>query len=105
MKVAVFTKNNELASLHEENIHVIIFNMEEDKVVGVENRILEKHTNHSIINWLYYKSINQIYIMEIDDQVYLELNSKGVKVKTLESLKNDKLYNTLALSTIKQKSD
>ena len=101
MKVAIFIKNNELTALHEEEIRVVIFNMEKDKVVGVENKVLEKQNNESIENWLYNKSINQIYISEIDEQFCKILKAKGIRVRTLKNLKNDKLYNSLALSSLK----
>lgn len=103
MKVAIFIKNNELTVLHEENVHVIIFNMKDDKVIGVNNIVLEKQTNDSIVYWLIRNSINQIYISEINDQTLQRVKSKGIEVKTLESLENDKLYNTLALSSFKLK--
>ena len=41
MKVAIFIKNNELTALHEDIIRVVIFNMEKDKVVDVENTTIE----------------------------------------------------------------
>lgn len=99
MKVAIFIKNNELTALDEEKIRVVIFNFEKDKVVGVENIVLDEQTKDSIASWLYQKSIKQIYLSEIDDQTLYEVNSKGIRVKTVETLKNDKLFNSLALSS------
>lgn len=99
MKVAIFLKNNQLSALHEKSLNVVIFNIEKEKVVGVENKILEKQTNDSIVNWLHQNSINQIYVSEIDEQTHHKVNSKNVRVKTQENLENDKLYNTLALSS------
>ena len=48
MKVAIFIKNNELTALHEEKIRVVIFDMEKDKVFGVESTILDEQTKDSI---------------------------------------------------------
>ena len=101
MKVAIFLKNNKLTVLHEEKVHVVIFNIEKDKVIGVENTILEEQNKESIVSWLYHQSINQIYLSEIDEQIHHKINSQGIRVKTLETLKNDKLYNSLALSSHK----
>lgn len=103
MKTAIFIKNNELTALQEEKVQVVIFEMEKEKVVGVENTILEDQTNDSIVNWLHQKSVKQIYISEIDEQTHQDINSKGIRVKTIETLKNDKLYNSLALSSLIQK--
>ena len=97
MKVAIFIKKNELTVLHEKKARVVIFNIKEDKVVGVENIILENQNNDSIVSLLHSNSINQIYLSDIDDHSHQKLTSKGIKVKTLESLKDDKLFRSLAL--------
>ncbi|NLC50190.1 MAG: hypothetical protein GX762_07480 [Bacteroidales bacterium] len=97
MKVALFIKKNELTVLHEEKARVVVFDIKEDKVVGVENVFLENKNNDSIANWLKQNSIKQIYLSQIDIQTYQKLNSKGIKVKTLESIENDKLFKSLAL--------
>lgn len=97
MKVALFIKKNELTVLHEEKARVVVFDIKEDKVVGVENVFLENKNNDSIANWLKQNSIKQIYLSQIDIQTYQKLNSKDIKVKTLESIENDKLFKSLAL--------
>ena len=99
MKVAIFIKKNELTVLHEEKVYVVIFNIEEDKVVGVENINLEEHNQKSIENWLKQKSINQIYLSEIDDHTHQKLKLNGIKVRTLDTLENDQLFKRLALIT------
>ena len=55
MKVAIFINKNELTTIHEEKVCVVIFDIEEDKVVGVENINLEEHNKKSIENWLKQK--------------------------------------------------
>lgn len=102
MKVAVFLKNNELTVLHEENVHVVIFNLEKGKVVGVENIMLENQTKESILSWLNRKSINQLYLSEIDVQSHHNAVLQGIQVKTSDTLKDDKLYNKMALSYLKR---
>lgn len=97
MKVAIFINKNELTTLHEENVCVVVFDIEEDKVVGVENINLEEHNKKSIENWLKQKSINRIYLSEIDNQTLQKLKVNGVKVKTLDTIENDRLYQRLGL--------
>lgn len=97
MKVAVFLKNNELTVLHETKVHVVIFNIENGKVIGVENIGLEKHNQDAIVSWLYHKSISQIYLLEINDYNHHKMELKGIKTRTLDMLKDDKLYNTFAI--------
>ena len=101
MKIAVFLKNNELTMLHEAKAHVVIFNIDKDKVIGVENIVLEQQNIDSILIWLNRKSINQIYVSEIDSQIHRMINSHGIRVRTLRTLEDDKLYKTLALSSFK----
>ena len=100
MKVAIFLKNNELTTLYEEKVHVVIFNIDKDKVIGVENTVLEEQCKDSIVSWLNRKSINQIYLAEIEDYIHEKMNQLGIRVKTLATLKDDKLFNTLALSSL-----
>lgn len=100
MKVAIFLKNNELTALDEEKIRVVIFNIEQDKVVGVENTVIEEQCKDSIVNWLNRKSINLIYLAEIEDYIHQKMNQLGIRVKTLATLKDDKLFNTLAFSSL-----
>ena len=97
MKVAVFLKNNELTVLHETKVHVVIFNIENGKVIGVENNSLEKQSHDAIISWLYHKSISQIYLLEINDYYHRKMKLKGIKTRTIEMLKYDKLYNSFAI--------
>ena len=99
MKVAIFINKNELTTIHEEKVCVVIFDIEDDKVVGVENINLEEHNKKSIENWLKQKSINQIYLSEIDNQTHQKLKLNGIKVRTLDTLENDKLFKSLALIT------
>ena len=101
MKVAVFIKNNELSSICEPNIHVVIFNIEKNKVVGVENIVLEKQDCDSISRWLKRKYIDKIYTSGIEDRILQELESNDIQVKTSGMLKHDKLFNSLALCSLK----
>ena len=97
MKVAIFINKNELTAIHKEKVCVVIFEIEEDKVVGVENINLVEHNKKSIENWLKQKSITRIYLSEIDDHTLQKLNLNGIKAMTLESIENDKLFEKLAL--------
>ena len=97
MKVAVFLKNNELTVLHETKVHVVIFKIEKDKVVGVEHISLEKQSQDAIVSWLNRNSISKIYLSEIDDQIHHKMKLQGIQTRTLEMLRDDRLYNTFAI--------
>lgn len=99
MKVAIFINKNELTTIHEEKVCVVIFDIEDDKVVGVENIDLKEHDKKSIENWLKQKAINRIYLSQIDDHTHEKLKLNGIKVRTLDTLENDKLFKRLALIT------
>lgn len=97
MKVAIFINKNELTTIHEEKVCVVIFDIEDDKVVGVENIDLKEHDKRSIENWLKQKAINRIYLSQIDDHTHEKLKLNGIKVRTLDKLENDKLFKRLGL--------
>lgn len=97
MKVAIFINKNELTTIHEEKVCVVIFDIEDDKVVGVENIDLKEHDKKSIENWLKQKAINRIYLSQIDDHTHEKLKLNGIKVRTLDKLENDKLFKRLGL--------
>lgn len=97
MKVAIFINKNELTTIHEEKVCVVIFDIEDDKVVGVENIDLKEHNKKSIENWLKQKAINRIYLSQIDDHTHEKLKLNGIKVRTLDKLENDKLFKRLGL--------
>ena len=97
MKVAVFINKNELTAIHKEKVCVVVFDIEEDKVVGVENINLEEHNKNSIEEWLKNKSINRIYLSEIDNKTLEKLKIKGIKVRTLDTIENDRLFQRLGL--------
>jgi predicted Fe-Mo cluster-binding NifX family protein len=99
MKVAIFINKNELTTIHEEKVCVVIFDIEDDKVVGVENIDLKEHDKKSIENWLKQKAINRIYLSQIDDHTHEKLKLNGIKVRTLDKLENDKLFKRLGLIT------
>ncbi len=97
MKIAIFLKNNELTVLHGTEVDVVIFNIQNGKVVGVENISLGTKSQDAIVSWLHSKSINQIYLLEIDDEIHHKIKSQGIQIRTLAMLKDDNLYNTFAI--------
>ena len=97
MKTAVFLKNNELTFLNETILQVVIFTIVQGKVVGVENRSLEKHSMDDIVSWLNSNLISQIYLSEIDDPIHHKMKLQGIQTRTLKMLRNDQLYNTFAI--------
>lgn len=97
MKVAIFINKNELTAIYKEKVCVVIFDIEEDKVVGVENINLEEHNKKSIEEWLKNNSINRIYLSEIDNKTLEKLKINGIKVRTLDTIENDRLFKRLGL--------
>lgn len=97
MKIAIFLKNNELTVLNETEVRVVIFDIEKDQVVGVESKNLERQSQDAIVSWLHSKSINQIYLLKIEDEIHNKIKLQGIQTKTLETLKDDRLYNTFAI--------
>ena len=90
-----------MTNLYQEKVYVIIFSLEKNKVIGVESIELEGQSKESILRWLDRKYINEIYVSEIDNQTLYKINLLGIQVRTLETLEDDKLYNSMILSSLK----
>ena len=95
MRIAIFFGNDQLSHIGGKNIHVAIFDMENDQVKGVENKILKERSVDGVLFFLQSECIDEIYVSEIDKATQKRLRSVGITSKTSSMLKNDKLFNTL----------
>ncbi|MCD7978084.1 MAG: hypothetical protein LUG51_13365 [Tannerellaceae bacterium] len=70
----------------------IIFNVVNDKVVGVENETLEiqKFQNPSV--WAMGKNINKMYLPEVNENLKKVCSKIGVIVDPHEELNNNHLF-------------
>lgn len=98
---AIFVSQDKLTNLHNENKILVIFDLEANRVVGVETIALKKMDMPTEVFLLYLRRIyiNVVYVSTIDKETKDKFIKYGIEVKTASMLQNDKLLNTLYLST------
>ncbi len=95
MKIAIFYENNRLSYPTRKKMKISIFDIQNEIVNGVENITIEPGTMDQLLVALKEKNIDEVYISEIDDESRNKLTTEGIKVKTADMLRNDKLFNSL----------
>ncbi len=100
MKVAIFLKNNKVKAFNDSNIDILIFQLKDNQVVGVETLTPKGNHRSERMQMMKYKGVNAIYLLEIEDKYMKCLQKHNIKIITGEQLANDKLFNTLYFSNI-----
>jgi hypothetical protein len=98
---AIFFSKDKLTHLRNENKILVIFDLEFNRVVGVET-ITVKKIDMPMEEFLLYLRriyINVVYVSTMDEETKNKFIYYGIEVKTASMLENDKLLNTLYLST------
>lgn len=95
MKIAIFYKNNRLSYPTGEKIKISIFDIQNEIVNGVENMTIEPGTMDQLLVALKEKNIDEVCVSEIDEESRNKLTAEGIKIKTADMLRNDKLFNSL----------
>ncbi len=92
MKVAMFIKDEKLDRINADAVRVLVFDIEGNKIVGIEEDCLYKKNLNFLSVWLLNKRINVVYIQETNDGVDNYFKKLDIEVKTHEDLKNDPLF-------------
>jgi hypothetical protein len=98
---AIFFSKDKLTHLRNEDKILVIFDLEFNRVVGVET-IAVKKIDMPMEEFLLYLRriyINVVYVSTMDGETRNKFIEYGIEVKTAPMLENDKLLNTLYLST------
>lgn len=98
---AIFFSKDKLTHLRNEDKILVIFDLEFNRVVGVET-ITVKKIDMPMEEFLLYLRriyINVVYVSTMDEETKNKFIYYGIEVKTASMLENDKLLNTLYLST------
>lgn len=98
MKVAIFLKNNKVQAFNDSNIEIVIFELNNNQVVGVETITPKGNHRSERMQMMKYKGVNAIYLLEIENKYIKCLQKHNIKIITGEKLANDKLFNTLYFS-------
>jgi len=92
MKVAIFIKNNQMETLKVEAIYMLILNLENDIIVGMETNYMYSSNIDHVSLYLISKQVNVLYIECADDTVKDFFRKFGITVKTYEDLKENHIF-------------
>lgn len=95
MKIAVFYENDKLSYLMGKKSRISIFDVQDDRVNGVENIKIEANSMDQMLSVLKEKSIDEVYVSEINNECENKFKAIGIKIKTAPMLRDDKLFNSL----------
>lgn len=73
---------------------VIVFDVENDKVVGVENVDVASADLNTLSNWALTEQVEEIFVPEANDRVKPYFNLKGIEMKAYDELGDNKLFQT-----------
>ena len=91
-KITSFDNNDNITTL-------VIFDIEDNRVVGVETTVLNKDLfcKDELLIYLSRKYINVIYLSTIDGATNSKCIKLGIEVKKVSSIEEDKLLSSLYL--------
>lgn len=92
-RIAVLTQKNSLSRGIQENTTVNVFELEDEKVVGVENIILETPTNNYFSLLMAMKEVCTVYMQTMSNDLRRLLETIGIKTKCADETDNDKFIN------------
>jgi NADH/NAD ratio-sensing transcriptional regulator Rex len=93
MKIALLLKSKRQAKSYQFD-QAIVFDVEKDKVVGVENATLESKDVSALTSWAQKKKVKEIYTPYADDQLRSFLNKIGISLKGYDELSDNRLFQT-----------
>lgn len=93
MRIALVLKQNE-EKIGEHISQIVVFDVESDKVIGVENATVESDDVGILSKWALTEQVEEIYIPEVDDQVKPIFRMNGITMKAYDELGDNKLFQT-----------
>jgi hypothetical protein len=93
MKIALLLKSKKQPKSNDID-RAVIFEVEKDKVTGVENAVLESTDVHALTFWAQTEKVGKIYTPYADDRLRLFFNRLGICLKGYDELSDDKLFRT-----------
>ncbi|MCD7973458.1 MAG: hypothetical protein LUG18_12510 [Candidatus Azobacteroides sp.] len=88
-RVVILTQKGALSKGLQENTTVNVFNVEKDKIVGVEKVDLQK-VNEDEFTWLMHlKKVTTIYVDSISKNLEKLLEELGIAIKYKDDIQND----------------
>jgi len=94
MRIALVLKQKKHDEVNGDISQAVVFNVENGKVIGVENEEVESTNLNSLFIWALSRKVGEIYIPEVADWVKLLFHAVGVTIKRYDELEDNKLFQT-----------
>jgi len=89
MRIAMFIKNNEMKPMNVDAVNVLLFEIINNTIKGMEsNCFYNKNINH-ISLWLINKEVNIIYLEDADSDLISYFKRLDIIVKKHEDIKDN----------------
>lgn len=96
MKIALLLKSKKQPQANHVD-QAVVFHVEKDKVVGVENTTLESKDVTSFMSWMQTRKVNEIYSPYADERLRSFFGKLGISFKTYDELSDNRLFRTFIL--------
>ena len=97
MRIALLLKSKK-QPLNENHVEqAVVFDVEKDKVVGVESETLQSKDVKTLTSWALTKKVKEIYAPYVDEQIRIFFQKLGISVKGYDELSDDRLFQTFIL--------
>ncbi|GHT30957.1 hypothetical protein AGMMS49574_11840 [Bacteroidia bacterium] len=97
MKIALLLKSKKQPKSESDIDKAVVFDLEKDKVVGVESGTLESKDAKELTSWALTNEVQEIYSPNVDEQHRLSLSKVGVRIKGYDELADDRLFRTFII--------
>lgn len=98
MKVALLLKNEKQPKDEKQEAEqAVVFDVEHDKVVGVQSETLKSKSTKDLIFWALTKRVKEIYTPDMDEQLRTFFSKIGINIRKYDELSDDRLFQTFIL--------
>jgi len=98
MRIALLLKSRKQPMSGNSLEQAVVFSLEKDKVVGVENETIDSEDVNFLTSWAQTKKVKEIYTPYVDEQLRLYLDRTGISVKGYDELSDNSLFRTFIFS-------
>jgi hypothetical protein len=98
MKIALLLRSKKQPRTGDDCERAVVFDVEKDKVIGVENDTLESKDVNTLTSWAQTKKVKEIYTPYVDEQHRLSLNKLGILIRGYDELSDNRLFQTFIIN-------
>lgn len=92
-KIVIPTQNGKLSDEITDSTLFNLFELENNYVIGAEQKKIENMAVNNIFLWLSLHKVNELYIVDMPNDQKNKLLSLGIVVKTKQELIHDDFFN------------